>query len=95
VLHKESPLGRQPNYKKLQMQWINKSKVAWRYLPLKYFITTSVSWGVQYIRTIKGHPGAFFASIWEVLKIPFTEKRKVVGKDALAYLRRVEARLKY
>jgi GT2 family glycosyltransferase len=95
VLHKESPLGRQPNYKKLHMQWVNKSKVAWRYLPFRYFVSTAASWGVQYLRMAKGHLGTFFLSIWQILQIPFTEKRKVIGKQALEYLRNVEARLNY
>ena len=95
VAHKESPLGRAPNYRKLQMQWINKSKVAWRYLPFKYFLTTAGSWAIQYLRMSKGHLGAFFSSLWQIFKIPFTEKRKVVSKKTLDYLRKVEARLKY
>lgn len=95
VAHKESPLGRPPGYKKLQMQWINKSKVAWRYLPVKYFLTTALSWSFQYIRIAKGHWGTFFSSVWQILKIPFTEKRSVVSKSTLEYLRKVEARLKY
>jgi GT2 family glycosyltransferase len=95
IAHKESALGRAPNYKKLQMQWINKSKVAWRYLPFKYFVTTSVSWAIQYLRMSKGHFGTFFASLWQISKIPFTEKRFAVSKKTLDYLRKVEARLKY
>ncbi len=95
IAHKESPLGRQANYKKLQMQWVNKSKVAWRYLPFKYFVTTSLSWGVQYLRMAKGHIGAFFVSMLQIMKIPFAEKRQVVSKNTLDYLHKVEARLKY
>ncbi len=95
IAHKESALGRAPNYKKLQMQWINKSKVAWRYLPFKYFVTTSASWGIQYLRMAKGHLGTFFSSVLQIAKIPFTEKRQVISKQALEYLRKVEARLKY
>ena len=95
IAHKESALGRAPNYKKLQMQWINKSKVAWRYLPFKYFITTSVSWAIQYLRMARGHLGTFFASLWQIGKIPFTEKKHTVNKKTLDYLRKVEARLKY
>jgi GT2 family glycosyltransferase len=95
VMHKESPLGRQANYKKLQMQWVNKSKVAWRYLPFRYFVSTALSWGVQYLRIAKGHLGTFFASLWMIAKIPFCEKRSVVSNTTLEYLRKVEARLKY
>lgn len=95
VAHKESPLGRQPSYKKLQMQWVNKSKVAWRYLPFRYFLTTTFSWALQYIRMAKGNWGAFVAAIAQILRIPFTEKRTVVSKTTLAYLKKVEARLNY
>jgi len=95
VAHKESPLGRAPNYRKLQMQWINKSKVAWRYLPYKYFVTTAASWGGQYLRMSKGHFGTFISSIWQILKIPFTEKRTKVSKKTMEQLKNVEARLKY
>jgi GT2 family glycosyltransferase len=95
VAHKESPLGRQPNYKKLQMQWINKSKVAWRYLPLKYFVTTATAWAWQYLSNAKGHFGAFFSAIAQIAVIPFSEKRHTVSKKTLEYLKKVEARLKY
>ncbi len=95
VAHKESPLGRPPGYKKLQMQWINKSKVAYRYLPFKYFVTTALAWSVQYLKLSKGHFGTFFASWLQIIKIPFTEKRTTVSKATLAYLHKVQARLKY
>jgi hypothetical protein len=77
------------------MQWINKSKVAFRYLPFKYFVTTAVAWSWEYLRNAKGHPGAFFSSIFQIMKIPLTEKRKTVSKATMEYLRKVEARLKY
>jgi hypothetical protein len=77
------------------MQWVNKSKVAWRYLPFKYFVTTAIGWALQYIRTAKGYWGAFMAAIAQILRIPFTEKRTVVSKATLAYLKKVEARLKF
>ncbi|NDC79565.1 MAG: glycosyltransferase, partial [Chitinophagia bacterium] len=44
MLHKESPQGRQPTADKLQMMWVNKSKVAWRYLPRIYFFSTALMW---------------------------------------------------
>ncbi len=95
ILHKESPLGRAPNFRKLQMQWVNKSKVAWRYLPFRYFVSTATGWGVQYLRLAGGHYGTFFVALGQVLRIPFTEKRNVVSRETLAYLKKVEARLKY
>jgi len=95
VAHKESPLGRQPGYKKLQMQWVNKSKVAWRYLPFRYFVSTTLSWAIQYVRMAKGNWGAFAAAIAQIMRIPFSEKRSVVSAATLSYLKKVEARLKY
>ena len=95
VAHKESPLGRTPNYRTFQWNWINKSKVAWKYLPFKYFVTTALSWGYQYLKISNWHLGIFFSTFIPLIKIPFTEKRKVINKKALDYLKMVEARLKY
>ncbi|MCR6721032.1 MAG: glycosyltransferase family 2 protein [Chitinophagaceae bacterium] len=95
VLHKESPLGRQPNYKKLASQWVNKSKVAWRYLPVRYFVSTAAMWSLQYLKKAITHPGEFFSAWWRIVKIPFTEKRSKLNKTALQYLKRVNARLGY
>ncbi|MBA3827995.1 MAG: glycosyltransferase family 2 protein [Taibaiella sp.] len=93
VEHKESPLGRQAGYKKLQMQWVNKSKVAWRYLPFVYFVGTAVAWSFQYLKVSRGHIGTWLQTWLQILRIPFTEKRHVVSKQTIQYLRRVEARL--
>lgn len=95
IEHKESHQGRQPNYKKLQMQWVNKSKVAWRYLPFIYFVTTTVSWSMQYLLVAKGHWGTYLNTWWQVFKIPFSEKRTVVSLTTRNYLKKVEARLWY
>lgn len=95
IEHKESPYGRQSNYKKLHMQWVNKSKVAWRYLPLIYFLSTALLWSVQYLMHAPLQLRYYFKSWAEILKIPFTEKRKPVKQNTLKYLRDVEARLWY
>jgi GT2 family glycosyltransferase len=93
--HKESPKGRSANYQKLSSQWINKSKVAWRYLPAFYYLTTMTAWSIEYIRKIQGHWGTYFQSWAKALAIPFSEKRKPISAEAMKYLRKVNARLKY
>lgn len=93
--HKESPKGRQPRYDKLASQWVNKSKVAYRYLPFIYYLTTMAGWSLEYLRKANGHWKIFFNSWWKVLRIPFTEKRNFVGKKSMHYLRTVKARLWY
>jgi len=93
--HKESPLGRQPNSLKLASQWVNKSKVAWRYLPRLYYFTTMIAWNFEYIKKAGGHWGIYFSSWSKALRICISEKRHPVNKEALAYLKKVRARLWY
>lgn len=95
ILHKESPGGRLPPREKLRGMWVNKSKVAWKYLPLVDFMTTAVMWSMEYLRKSGWHWGGFFRGWWEVGKIFRTERRKPVGRSALAYLKKVKARLTY
>jgi len=95
MLHKESPLGRKPKKEKLQMMWVNKSKVAWRYLPKKYFYSTALLWSMQYLKETGFNFGGFFSGWKKVFKISSTEKRTTIKKNTMDYLRKVKARLWY
>jgi GT2 family glycosyltransferase len=95
IEHKESRHGRLPDDAKLRLQWVNKSVIAWRYLPLRYFVTTALMWNLEYIRRVRGHPAGYLRAWRDVLRIPFVERRRPIGPDALAYLRTVGARLWY
>jgi GT2 family glycosyltransferase len=95
VLHKESPSGRLLNKDKLRGMWVNKTKVAWKYLPQKYFYSTAILWGLQYLRRTGWHFAGWFAGWKEIFKIHSREKRNVLGKEALNYLKRMKARLWY
>jgi GT2 family glycosyltransferase len=95
MLHKESPLGRKPAKEKLMMMWVNKSKVAWRYLPKIYFYSTALLWSFQYLWITRFNLKYYFRGWKAIIAIPRTERHKKISKDAIAYLRRVEARLYY
>jgi GT2 family glycosyltransferase len=95
IEHKESRHGRLVDHAKLRRQWTNKTIVAWRYLPLRYVITTAFMWNLEYIRRVRGHPADYFRAWRHVLTIPFREKRSPLGTKALRYLRTVDARLSY
>jgi GT2 family glycosyltransferase len=95
VLHKESPLGRTPKAEKLRMMWINKAKVAWRYLPKKYFYTTAILWSVLFIRKTNFNWSNFEKGWKNIFKIKRTEKRTPLNAETLKYLRKTEARLWY
>jgi GT2 family glycosyltransferase len=93
LFHKESPLGRKPRPVQLSMMWVNKSKVAWKYLPLVYFITTAFLWSGFYLRKTGFDFRFFFSSIAAILKIPFRIPKTPVGQSVRNYLKAVEARL--
>ena len=93
ILHKESPLGRQTKKEKLRGMWVNKSKVAYKYLPIIYFFSTAVMWSVEYLRKTKYDLKGWLKGWGEVARIPSTEKRKPINKTGLKYLKTVEARL--
>lgn len=94
VYHKESPLGRLPNRKKLSMMWLNKSTVAWSYLPKLYFFTTLFLWSLFYLRKTKFDLAGFFKNYYKGIRI-LKQKRKPLKKTTLRYLRNVHARLWY
>lgn len=95
MLHKESPHGRKPKKEKLQMMWLNKSKVAWRYLPKIYFYSTSIMWSLQYLRETGFNLGGFISGWKKVFAISSVEKRTTVSQTTMDYLRKVKARLWY
>jgi GT2 family glycosyltransferase len=95
ILHKESPLGRQSSNKKMQMSWINKSKIAWKYLPTIYFITTSILWSLEYLKKTKLNIAEFIYIWLKVIQIPRNVKKQRINKKAMNYLRKVQARLWY
>ena len=95
MLHKESPLGRKPKKEKLQMMWLNKSKVAWRYLPRKYFYSTALMWSMQYLKETGFNIGGFFSGWKKVFSISSEEKRTPIKQATMDYLRKVKARLWY
>lgn len=95
ILHKESPTGRlTPREKRLGM-WLNKTKVAWKYLPVRYFMTTALIWSGWYLLKSGGDIGGYFRGWGEIFKVPGTEKRRPVRRACLAYLKKVSARLAY
>lgn len=95
MLHKESPLGRRPKADKMQMMWVNKSKVAWRYLPKIYFYTTAFMWSLEYLLKSGFQLQGFFKGWQQIAKILKMEKRVPVSPETLTYIRSLGARLWY
>jgi GT2 family glycosyltransferase len=95
MLHKESPLGRKPKKEKLQMMWVNKSKVAWRYLPKKYFYTTAFMWSLQFIKETGFNIPGFVTGWKKIFAIPQQEKRSPIKSITVNKLKTLKARLWY
>jgi GT2 family glycosyltransferase len=95
MLHKESPLGRKPKAEKVREMWVNKSKVAWRYLPKKYFYSTALLWSFEYLRQV-GFDLKGLAKGWrQISHIPAKENRHPISVATLQHLKNVDARLWY
>lgn len=95
LLHKESRLGRTPKKEQLQMMWINKSKVAWRYLPSIYFYSTTFLWSLFYLQKTRFDFMGFWIGWKKIASIPFIEKRNEISAKTLQYLKIIKARLWY
>ncbi len=95
MLHKESPLGRKPKSDKQRMMWVNKTKVAWRYLPKRYFYSTAIMWSVEYLRQVGFDPEGWLRGWKLVMQVPQNERRTPLKAPAIKYLRTVGARLWY
>jgi len=95
VLHKESPTGRVSNAMKLGMMWLNKSKVAWRYLPKKYFYSTAFMWSLEYLKKTGFNFKGMFGVLSKVMAVPKSEKRSPISEKSLLYLKSNKARLWY
>ena len=94
-MHKESPEGRQTKSEKLKGMWVNKSKVAWRYLPVIYFFTTAFLWSLFFLMKSKFDLVGFVKGWTIIIEIPFKENRRTISNKTLAYLKQTEARLMY
>lgn len=95
MLHKESPLGRQPKAIQWQYMWINKTTVAFTYLPWRYVVSTAVCWSIQYLIKSGGNISGFFKGWKGIFQRVKNTQRIPISKASLQYLRQCEARLWY
>lgn len=95
VLHKESPEGRLPNPDKLRGMWVNKSMVAWKYLPKKYFYSTALLWSFEFLKKTNGNLNGWFRGWRQVAGIPDRAVRRPLTSETLRYIASTDARMHY
>lgn len=94
VWHKESPLGRLPKIDRMMMMWENKCKVAYKYLPNKYYYTTYWAWMIHLIKLFK-NPFPIFKRALIIPKNVKKETPQKVSRKTLSRLKKLDARLYY
>lgn len=95
IIHNESPLGRTSHAEKMQMMWVNKSKVAYRYLPFRYFLSTALMWSLEFLKKTAFNLPVFFKGWAKIFRIPASETKRTISSGTLAYIRSVEGRIWY
>jgi len=95
VMHKESPHGRISNKDKIRGMWVNKTKVAWKYLQKKHFYSTALLWSIEYLKRTNGDIRGWIKGWKQVRMIPGTEERTPISSKTISYLEEVDARLSY
>lgn len=95
IIHNESPKGRTTHAEKMQMLWVNKSKVAYRYLPKIYFITTALMWSLQFLLKTNFNLNLFWKGWKKIVNIAVSDQRKTISSKTLEYIKSVEGRMWY
>ena len=95
ILHKESPLGRNPKKVQLRMMWVNKSKVAWKYLPKRYYYSTALLWSMQYLKETGFNIAGFWQGWKDIFAIPTSSKRTPINSATLDHIKKLKGRLWY
>lgn len=95
ILHKESPKGRQIKLEKSRSLWMNKSIIAFKYLPTHYFISTCFLWSLKFLADTKFNIKECIKTYSQIFrKLKSTEKNRL-SLENISYLKSVEARLWY
>lgn len=94
IIHNESPVGRTPHAEKMQMLWVNKSKVAYRYLPKKYFYTTAIMWSIEFLKRTSFNWKLFFKG-WKKISNISPSERKPISEKTVDFIKSVEGRMWY
>lgn len=95
ILHKESPSGRLRSPHKWGQMWLNRTKVAYRYLPWIYIISTILIWSSYFLIRF---PLSFkiYLTVWrEIFLLPKTNTRQPLKESTMHYLKYLQARLWY
>jgi len=95
LLHKVSPLGREGDVVKWGRLFVNKTLIAWKYLPMIYVLTHFVMWSAYFLAKSKMNLGSYFQLLTQLRQKISHTPRVVIKEETLNYIRHVKGRLTY
>lgn len=95
LLHKVSPDGREGNIVKWGRLFVNKSLIAYKYLPYRYVITHFIMWSAYFLVKSKGNVPTYAQLLRQLRKKMSATKRSKISDNTLAYIHSVKGRLTY
>lgn len=95
VLHKEAPAGRLQLPEKWAQMWLNRTKVAYRYLPTIYVFTTALVWSSYFLLRFPLSLKIYLKTWYKIYKLAENNSRKILKASTLHYLKYLQARLWY
>lgn len=93
VLHKRS--GKRSSSFEARLNWLNKSKVAYKYLPSKYFFSIPLMWSFKYLKDSNFNLKEWWKVWKQIFRISKKYKKSALNKNSFHYLKSVGARLWY
>ena len=95
ILHKKSPTGREGYAKQLGYLLQNKSLIAYKYLPTKYFLSHLVLWSGHYLIKTKGDIIGMMRFINSTISLTKKTNKTPVSDDCIDYVKSIGGRLHY
>ncbi|RDL31287.1 hypothetical protein DA099_08905 [Photobacterium damselae] len=91
VEHKKSPEGRLPNVSVLKNLFVNKSRIAKKYFPSRYFFTTVFVWGGVFILKTRSL-NKYINSVRDIISYNSNDSCKL-DKEQVKYIKKIKGRL--
>ncbi len=95
ILHKKSLTGREHYAKQLGYLLQNKSLIAYKYLPTKYFLSHLLLWSGHYLINTKGDIMGMIRFVNSTLSLTKKSSKTPVSDDCIDYVKSIGGRLLY
>ncbi len=95
ILHKKAASGRQNYPDQLGNLLLNKSIIAYRFLPFRYFISHLFMWSGFFIMKTNGNIWALLKYVFQAIKTVISTDRQPISKSTIQYIQNIGGRVSY